>query len=75
MANRGRQNGDQLQSQQIHLPGPSLLPLATAIGITLTLVGLIFSWPFVAVGIAITLFAIWRWIKAAREEYEELPRG
>ena len=75
MANRGRQNGDQLQSEQIHLPGPSLLPLATAIGITLTLVGLIFSWPFVAVGIAITLFAIWRWIKAAREEYEELPRG
>ena len=75
MANRGRQNGDQLQSEQIHLPGPSLLPLATAIGITLTLVGLIFSWPFVAVGIAITLFAIWRWIKTAREEYEELPRG
>jgi len=75
MANRGRHNGDQLQSEQIHLPGPSLLPLATAIGIMLTLVGLIFSWPFIAVGAAITLFAIWRWIKTAREEYEELPRG
>ena len=73
MANRGRHNGD--QSDQIHLPGPSLLPLFTAIGIMVTLLGLIFSWPFIAVGGAVTLFTIWRWIKAAREEYEELPRG
>jgi hypothetical protein len=61
------------QADQIHLPGPSLLPLFMAIGITLTLLGLILSWPFVAVGAAITLFTTWRWIKAAREEYEQLP--
>lgn len=60
-------------ADQIHLPGPSLLPLFMAIGITLTLVGLILSWGFVAVGAAITLFTTWRWIKAAREEYEQLP--
>lgn len=61
-------------AEQIHLPGPSLLPLVTAIGITVALLGLILSWPFVAVGGAITLFATWRWIKAVREEYEQLPR-
>ena len=62
-------------AEQIHLPGPSLLPLFAAIGITVTLLGLILSWPFVAVGGAITLFTAWRWIKAARQEYEELPRA
>jgi len=72
---RGRHNGDHSQSEQIHLPGPSLLPLAAAIGITVALLGLILSWPFVAVGAAITLFTAWRWIKTARQEYEELPRG
>ena len=60
-------------ADQIHLPGPSLLPLFTAIGITVALLGLILSWPFVAAGAAITLFTTWRWIKAAREEYERLP--
>lgn len=60
-------------ADQIHLPGPSLLPLFMAIGITLALLGLILSWPFVAAGAAITLFTTWRWIKAAREEYEQLP--
>ena len=40
----------------------------------MALVGLILSWGFVIAGGAITLFTTWRWIKAAREEYEQLPR-
>ena len=60
-------------ADQIHLPGPSLLPLFMAIGITLALLGLILSWGFVVAGALITLFVTWRWIKAAREEYEQLP--
>ena len=36
--------------EEIHLPGPSLVPMFTAIGIAVGLVGLIFSWPFVALG-------------------------
>jgi hypothetical protein len=61
-------------ADQIHLPGPSLLPLAAAVGITVALLGLILSWPFVIAGSAITLLTTWRWIRAAREEYEQLPR-
>jgi hypothetical protein len=60
--------------EQIHLPGNTLLPLYTGLGIALALMGLILSWPFVAAGAAIALLAVWRWIKKARAEYEALPR-
>jgi hypothetical protein len=72
MAYRPRKNGD--YAEQIHLPAPSLLPLFAALGITVTLVGLILSWPFVAAGGAITLITAWRWLKVSRAEYERLPR-
>ena len=38
---------------QQHLPGPSLWPIGFAIGVACVLVGLIISWPVVAVGAAI----------------------
>lgn len=60
--------------EQIHLPGNTLLPLFTAAGITMALLGLILSWPFVAVGGAITALCIFLWIKAATRDYERLPR-
>jgi hypothetical protein len=59
--------------EQIHLPGPSLLPLVTAIGLTIALVGLPFSFWFVGVGVAIVLLAGLRWIRTVREEVESLP--
>jgi hypothetical protein len=68
---RQRTNGSR---EQIHLPGNTLLPLYTAGGITLALLGLILSWPFVAAGGAITALAVVLWIRATLREYEELPR-
>lgn len=59
--------------EEIHLPGPSLVPLFAGIGITLALVGLILAWPFVAAGILITLLAVVRWIRDVRGEIERLP--
>ena len=67
-------NGGNGAREQIHLPGNTLLPLYTAIGITIALLGLILSWPFVAVGGAITALSVYLWIKAAAEDYERLPR-
>jgi hypothetical protein len=67
---------EQLQDgrrEQIHLPGPSLLPLATAAGLTVALVGLIISWIMVAAGGAIVLIAVWRWVRTVREEMDSLP--
>jgi hypothetical protein len=59
--------------EQIHLPGPSLIPLATAAGITVALVGLIMTWWITAAGLAVTVIAIARWISVVREEIGELP--
>jgi hypothetical protein len=59
--------------EEIHLPGPTLLPIATAVGITFAIVGLTIGWWLVAVGVLITVIAIIRWIREAREEIEELP--
>jgi hypothetical protein len=68
---RQRVNGAR---EQIHLPGNTLLPLYTALGITLALLGLILSWPFVAAGGAVTALCVYAWIKAAAHDYERLPR-
>jgi len=61
------------ESEEIHLPGPSLVPLVTAAGITLALVGLIITWWFVVAGGVIALIAIGRWIREVRAEIESLP--
>jgi hypothetical protein len=61
--------------EEIHLPGPSLVPMFTAIGIAVGLVGLIFSWPFVALGGLIALVSVVRWIRDVRQDIEQLPSG
>jgi hypothetical protein len=73
VAHRGPHHGNGAR-EQIHLPGNTLLPLYTALGITLGLLGLILSWPFVAVGGAITALCVYLWIKAAAQDFERLPR-
>jgi len=73
MAHRGPQRANGAR-EQIHLPGNTLLPLYTAAGITVALMGLILSWPFVVVGGAITALCVYFWIRATMREYEQLPR-
>jgi hypothetical protein len=59
--------------EEIHLPGPSAVPVVNALGITIALVGLTLSWPFVAVGAAIFLCSLVRWIGDTRRDVDELP--
>ena len=59
--------------EAIHLPGPSYLPVATAFGLTLAVVGIVLSWVIVGIGLVIALIAIWRWIGETRRETSELP--
>ena len=61
--------------EEIHLPGPSLVPMFTAAGIALGLIGLILSWPIVVAGGVITLIAVVKWIRDVREDIEQLPTG
>jgi len=59
--------------EEIHLPGPSILPLLTAVGITLALVGVTTFIEFTVAGVILTVVCVFRWIKDTREETDELP--
>lgn len=59
--------------EPVHLPGPSMLPVLTALGITLVVVGVVISWTVVAIGLVITLVAVIRWIRETRRDMAELP--
>jgi hypothetical protein len=59
--------------EEIHLPGPSILPLLTAVGITLALIGITTFIELTVVGVILTVVCIALWIKDTRREIEELP--
>ncbi len=59
--------------EEIHLPGPSMLPVLTAVGITLALVGVTTFIELTVVGVIMTVVCIWRWVGDTRREIEELP--
>jgi hypothetical protein len=57
----------------VHLPGPTYLPVIVAVGITIAVVGVVQNWVLVALGLLITLVAVWRWIRDTRSDMAELP--
>jgi len=59
--------------EEIHLPGPTILPLVTAIAITLIVVGTTIDWMISAVGGVIFLLTTVRWIKDTRRDVAALP--
>jgi hypothetical protein len=59
--------------EEIHLPGPTILPLLTAAGITLAIVGVTTSLILVIGGGVLTLACAIRWIMGTRREVDELP--
>ncbi|HEV3320712.1 MAG TPA: hypothetical protein VG147_00800 [Solirubrobacteraceae bacterium] len=59
--------------EEVHLPGPSLLPLLTAVGITLALVGITTMIELTVIGVILTVWCVARWIKDTRREIDELP--
>lgn len=59
--------------EEVHLPGPSLVPLLTAVGITLALVGITTMIELTVIGVILTIWSVARWIKDTRREIDELP--
>lgn len=59
--------------EEVHLPGPSVLPLLTAVGITLAIVGVTTSLILVIGGGILTIACVARWIADTRREINELP--
>jgi type IV secretory pathway TrbD component len=60
-------------AEAIHLPGASYLPIVTAVGLTVVVVGVVQSWIIVAIGLIITLVAVVRWVRETRQDIGELP--
>jgi hypothetical protein len=50
-----------------------MLPIVTAAGITLIVIGTTITWFLSIVGLIITVIAIWRWIGDTRRDVAELP--
>jgi hypothetical protein len=59
--------------EEIHLPGPSLLPLLTTVGITLAVVGITISLILVIAGCILTIVCVARWIADTRHGIDQLP--
>jgi hypothetical protein len=59
--------------EEIHLPGPTILPFATAIGITLIIIGTTINWGISILGGIIFVVAVVRWIRDTRRDIDALP--
>jgi hypothetical protein len=59
--------------EEIHLPGPSILPVLTGVGLTLTLVGITTYIELTVIGGAMTIWCVVRWLKDTSRETDELP--
>jgi hypothetical protein len=59
--------------EEIHLPGPSLLPLASAVSITLIVIGTTIDWIFSIIGLIGFVVTTVMWIRDTRRDVEQLP--
>ncbi|MGB9185767.1 MAG: hypothetical protein WCB67_17065 [Solirubrobacteraceae bacterium] len=59
--------------EEIHLPGPSVIPLISAIGITLMVVGTTITLVLSAIGLIIFLVTTVMWIRDTRRDISDLP--
>lgn len=59
--------------EEIHMPGPSLIPVVTALGISIALVGVVLNPLLALVGVLITVLAVVRWVRDTRRDIDELP--
>ena len=62
-------------TEEVHLPDPSYLPVLFAFGVTISIVGVVFSWVVVVLGALIFVPALIRWIRLSRDEMSQLPLG
>jgi hypothetical protein len=59
--------------EDIHLPGPTILPLVTAIAITFIVIGTTITWILSIVGLVLLIICVLRWIGDTRRSIASLP--
>jgi Flp pilus assembly protein TadB len=59
--------------EEIHLPGPTLIPLLTAVAITLIVIGSTINVIFSIIGGVALIYLVVRWIRDTRRDIGTLP--
>lgn len=59
--------------EDIHLPGPSILPVLSAIAITCMVIGLTISWWFSIFGVVLFVVTTVIWVRDTHRDIEDLP--
>jgi type IV secretory pathway TrbD component len=59
--------------EDIHLPGPSILPLLSAVAITCMIIGLTISWWFSIFGVVLFVITTFIWVRDTRRDIDALP--
>jgi Flp pilus assembly protein TadB len=59
--------------EEIHLPGPTILPLLSAVSITMIVIGTTINLIISAVGLILFIVTTTIWIRDTRRDIDELP--
>jgi chromate transport protein ChrA len=59
--------------EEIHLPGPTVIPFLCAIGITLIVIGTTITWLLSIIGGVLFIVTVVLWIRDTRRDVAELP--
>jgi Flp pilus assembly protein TadB len=59
--------------EELHLPGPSIVPFLAAIAITLIVIGTTISLILSIVGVVFLVIVVIRWVADTRRDVGELP--
>jgi Flp pilus assembly protein TadB len=59
--------------EEIHLPGPTILPLVAAIAITFIVIGTTIGWWLSILGGVILILVVVRWVRDTRRDIAALP--
>jgi hypothetical protein len=59
--------------EEIHIPGPTVIPLVTAVAITLIVIGTTLGWELSAIGFIVLVVCVGRWVRDTRRDVAALP--
>jgi hypothetical protein len=59
--------------EEVHIPGPSILPFVAAVAITFIVLGTTLGWYLSAVGGVVLIVVVIRWIGDTRRDVASLP--
>ncbi len=59
--------------EEIHLPGPSILPIITAAAITLIVIGTTVGIELIIIGAIVLIVCVFRWVSGTSRDVASLP--